>query len=108
MSSGSLRHPSRQDGLIFHSDRGDQYASQDFRDVLTEYGITASISRRGNCSDNACSETLFGSSKVERLQGQRIVTRQQAKDETIAWLFPYDKLDRAARPLEDRNSTQKP
>ena len=43
------RHPSKQTGLIFHSDRGSQYASQDFRDVLTEYGITASMSRRGNC-----------------------------------------------------------
>ena len=41
------RHPSKQAGLIFHSDR----ASQDFRDVLTEYGITASMSRRGNCWD---------------------------------------------------------
>jgi transposase InsO family protein len=55
------RHPGKQSGLIFHSDRGSQYASKDFRDVLTEYGITASMSRRGNCWDNACSETLFGS-----------------------------------------------
>ena len=69
------RHPSKQAGLIFHSDRGSQYASQDFRDVLTEYGITPSMSRRGNCWDNACSETLFGSLKVERLHGQRFVTQ---------------------------------
>lgn len=56
------RHPSRQTGLIFffHSDRGSQYASRDFRDVLQEYGLTASMSRRANCWDNACSETLFG------------------------------------------------
>jgi transposase InsO family protein len=52
------RHPSKQAGLIFHSDRGSQCASHDFRDVLTEYGFTASMSRRGNCWDNACSETL--------------------------------------------------
>jgi transposase InsO family protein len=45
------RHPSKQAGLIFHSDRGSQYAAKDFRDVLTEYGITASMSRRGNCWD---------------------------------------------------------
>jgi putative transposase len=43
------RHPSKQAGLIFHSDRGSQYASKDFKDVLTEYGITPSMSRRGNC-----------------------------------------------------------
>ena len=67
-----------------------QYASQDFKDVLREYGFTASMSRRGNCWDNACSETLFGSLKVERLHGQRFVTRRQAKDEVIAWLLWYN------------------
>jgi putative transposase len=40
----------------------------------------------GNCWDDACSETLFGSLKVERLHGQRFETIRQAKDETIAWL----------------------
>ena len=78
------RHPRKRAGLIFHSDRGSQYASKDFRDVLTEYGITSSMSRKGNCWDNACGETLFGSLKVERLHGQRFETRRQAKDETIA------------------------
>ena len=58
--------------------------------MLKEYGITSSMSRRGNCWDNACSETLFGSLKVERLHGQRFVTRRHAKDETIAWLLWYN------------------
>ena len=84
------RHPGKQAGLIFHSDRGSQYANQDFRDALEAYGITSSMSRRGNCWDNACSETLFGSLKVERLHGQRFVTRRQAKDETLAWLLWYN------------------
>jgi putative transposase len=84
------RHPSKQAGLIFHSDRGSQYASEEFREVLQEYGITASMSRRGNCWDNACSETLFGSLKVERLHGQRFATRRHAKDETLAWLLWYN------------------
>ena len=84
------RHPGKQSGLIFHSDRGSQYASQDFRDLLKEYDITSSMSRRGNCWDNACSETLFGSLKVERLHGQRFETRRQAKDEVIAWLLWYN------------------
>ena len=86
----SKRHPSKQAGLISHSDRGSQYASQDFRDVLKEYGFTASMSRRGNCWDNACGETLFGSLKVERLHGQRFVTRRQARDEVIAWMLRYN------------------
>lgn len=82
------RHPGKDAGLICHSDRGSQCASKDFRDMLTEYGITASMSRRGNCWDNACSE---GSLKVERLHGQRFVTRRQAMDETIAWLLWYNR-----------------
>ena len=48
------------------------------------------MSRRGNCWDNACSETLFGSLKVERLHGQRFVTRRQAKDEVIDWVLWYN------------------
>ena len=84
------RHPGKQAGLIFHSDRGSQYASEDFRDLLKDYGITASMSRRGNCWDNACSETLFGSLKVERLHGQRFATRRHAKDETIDRLLWYN------------------
>ena len=48
------------------------------------------MSRKGNCWDNACSETLFGSLKVERLHGQRFETIRQAKDETIAWLLWYN------------------
>ena len=85
------RQPGKQAGLMFHSDRGSQYASGAFRDVLQGYGITSSMSRRGNCWDNACSETLFGSLKVERLHGQRFVSRRHAKDETIAWLLWYNK-----------------
>lgn len=84
------RHPGKHAGLIFHSDRGSQYASEDFRGVLAEYGITASMSRRGNCWDNACSETLFGSLKVERLHGQRFATRRQAKDQVIDWVLWYN------------------
>src|ERR1700712_5389047 len=85
------RHPSPDRGLIFHSDRGSQYASRDFRDALTGYGITASMSRRGNCWDNACSETLFGSLKVERLHGQRFATKRAARDETIDWMLWYNR-----------------
>ena len=78
------RHPGRQAGLRFHSDRGSQYASKGFRDVLTEYDITSSMSRCANCWDNACSETMFGSLKVERLYRQKFKTRREAKDESLA------------------------
>jgi putative transposase len=84
------RHPAKHAELIFHSDRGSQYASHDFREALKGHGMTASMSRRGNCWDNACSETLFGSLKVERLHGQRFASRRQARDEVIDWLLWYN------------------
>ena len=85
------RNPGKEAGLIFHSDRGSQYASDDFSEMLKDHGITPSMSRKGNCWDNACSETLFGSLKVERLHGQRFKTIRAAKDETISWLLWYNR-----------------
>jgi putative transposase len=84
------RSPGQHAGLVFHSDRGSQYASMEFRAVLEGRSIKASMSRKGNCWDNACSETLFGSLKVERLHGQRFETIRQAKDETLAWILWYN------------------
>ena len=73
------RNPGKKTELIFHSDRGSQYASDDFSEVLKEHGITPSMSRKGNCWDNACSETLFGWLKVERLHGQRFATIREPR-----------------------------
>jgi transposase InsO family protein len=77
-------------GLIFHSDRGSQYASADFQRQLTAFGMKGSMSRKGDCWDNAVTETLFGSLKVERLHGMRFATRRQAKDEVMDWLMFYN------------------
>ena len=85
------RSPNRRTELIFHSDRGSQYASSDFNQVLNECSIQPSMSRKGDCWDNACSETLFASLKVERLHGQRFQTIRQAKDETLDWLLWYNR-----------------
>jgi putative transposase len=84
------RAPDNSARRIFHSDRGSQYASHEFSQVLQACGIAASMSRKGNCWDNAPSETLFTSLKVERLHGQRFETIRQAKDETLAWLLWYN------------------
>jgi putative transposase len=84
------RSPDRNAGHIFHSDRGSQYASREFSGLLVECGITASMSRKGDCWDNAPSETLFASLKVERLHGQSFATIRQAQDETLAWLLWYN------------------
>ena len=68
-------------GLIFHSDRDAQYASGDFQKQLKAFGMLGSMSRKGDCWDNAVTETLFGSLKVERLHGMRFDMRRAAKDE---------------------------
>ena len=72
-------------GLIHHSDRGSQYASLAFQAKLKEYGMICSMSRKGNCWDNAPSESWFGSFKNERVYGERFETR----DEVIAMTFEY-------------------
>lgn len=77
-------------GLIFHSDRGSQYASGDFQKQLKAFDMLGSMSRKGDCWDNAVTETLFGSLKVERLHGMRFGTRRAAKDEVMDWLQFYN------------------
>jgi putative transposase len=78
-------------GLLFHSDRGSQYAGEAFQNLLRQYRVKPPMSRKGNCWDNACSETLFGSLQVERLHGQRFETRQQARDEVLDGLHWYNR-----------------
>jgi putative transposase len=72
-------------GLIHHSDRGSQYCSHDYQDQLADYGMLASMSRKGNCWDNAPSESFFNSLKNERVHGARYETRDAAR----ADLFEY-------------------
>ena len=72
-------------GLIHHSDRGVQYASTPYRDVLERHGIEQSMSRRGNCLDNAPMESFFASLKKERLHHARFRTREEAR----AAVFEY-------------------
>ena len=64
-------------GLIHHSDRGSQYASAAFQEKLAGYGMLCSMSRKGNCWDNAPSESWFNSFKNERVHGVRFATRAE-------------------------------
>jgi transposase InsO family protein len=64
-------------GLMHHSDRGSQYASQPFQSKLKEYGMDGSMSRKGNCWDNAPTESWFNSFKNERVHGLRYETRAE-------------------------------
>ena len=66
-------------GLMHHSDRGSQYASHAFQDKLRAYGMTCSMSRKGNCWDNAPTESWFNSFKNERVHGLRYATQDEMK-----------------------------
>lgn len=71
------RKPSK--GLIFHSDRGSQYASDSYREILGNYGINASMSRKGDCWDNAVAESFFHTLKIELVHHCDYETREEAK-----------------------------
>lgn len=82
-------------GLLHHSDRGSQYASQDYRDVLTQYQIQASMSRKGNCYDNAPMESFFGTLKTELIHHRHYLTRMEAKTDIFEYIEVfYNRLRR--------------
>lgn len=71
------RHPAP--GLIHHSDRGTQYASTEYRELLRQHGLVCSMSRRANCWDNACAESFFSTLKTELVRGRVFQTHAQAR-----------------------------
>ncbi len=79
-----LRRPGP--GLLHHSDRGSQYASAEFQEALCASGMVCSMSRRGNCWDNAVVESFFGTLKNELVYRCRFATRQQARQEVFEYI----------------------
>lgn len=77
-------------GLIFHSDRGSQYCSRDFQDTLKAWGIRSSMSRKGNCWDNAPTESLWGRLKTACVHGRRFATHEQARQVVMDWIAFYN------------------
>lgn len=73
-------------GLVHHSDRGVQYACGDYRQLLNEHGIVASMSRSGNCYDNAVAESFFGTLKTELVHRTRYATRAEARASVFEWI----------------------
>lgn len=75
----ALRHRKPKPGLIHHSDRGCQYASENYRQILAAHGLQASMSRKGNCYDNAMMESFWSSLKNELIHRSCFATRAQAR-----------------------------
>lgn len=78
------RHPKA--GLIWHTDRGSQYASESHRELLKNNGIVQSMSRRGNCYDNAVAESFFHSLKTELTHHIKFETRSQANQSIFEYI----------------------
>ncbi len=107
------RHP--QPGLLHHSDRGSQYASQDYQALLEAHGMTCSMSRRANCWDNAVAESFFASLECELILRSHWQTHAQARlavfefievwynrqrrHSSLSYMTPVEFDDRLARCL---------
>jgi len=88
----------RPDALLHHSDRGSQYTSEQFQRLMAEHGVTCSMSRSGNCWDNAAMESFFSSLKAERVARKTYRTRDQARADV------FDYIERFYNPRR-RHST---
>ncbi|WP_339910567.1 IS3 family transposase [Symmachiella dynata] len=83
----AIRHRCPKNELLHHSDRGSQYASEAYRELLTRNGITCSMSRKGNCWDNAVMESFFATLKKELIHHERYETR------SAAWLSIFEYIE---------------
>ncbi len=92
----ATRRPSS--GLIHHSDRGSQYCSHEYRGLVASYGLRASMSRKGNCYDNAPVESFWGTLKNELVHHRRYATRAEAITDIREYIdLFYNRQRRQAR-----------
>lgn len=76
-------------GLIVHSDRGSQYASNVYRRLLKDHGLVGSMSRKGDCWDNSVAESFFASLKKERVQWRNYQTRYEAQQDVLDYITMF-------------------
>lgn len=76
-------------GLIVHSDRGSQYASRQYQALLQEYGFICSMSRKGNCWDNAVAERFFLNLKMERVWQGSYANKMEARQDIVAYITNF-------------------
>lgn len=87
----AVRNRKPERGLVFHTDRGCQYASSDFRNAVANMGGIQSMSRPGTPYDNACAETFFKTIKVECLNRQHFETRKAAENAVMTYILFYNR-----------------
>lgn len=87
-------------GLLFHSDRGVQYASSAYREALKEAGLLASMSRPGNCYDNAAMESFWSTLKLELIYRRNFHSSQEARSEIFDYIESFYNRQRAHSALD--------
>jgi transposase InsO family protein len=89
----AMEHRKPNKGLLWHTDRGSQYASYSHKDLLQHYGIVQSMSRKGNCWDNAVAESFFKTLKSDLVYQTYFYTKKQAKREIFEYIeFYYNRV----------------
>ena len=89
--------------VLFHSDRGVQYASADYRHALTQAGLVASMSRKGNCYDNATMESFWSTLKLELIYRRKFATRSEARSHIFEYIESFYNRQRAHSALDYRS-----
>ena len=96
----ALRHRRPPVNLLLHSDRGVQYASADYRRALAQAGLVASMSRKGNCYDNATMESFWSTPKLELVYRRDFVTRSQARTQIFDYIESFYNRQRTHSALD--------
>jgi len=96
----ALRHRQPPVNLLLHSDRGVQYASAEYRRALSQAGLVASMSRKGNCYDNATMESFWSTLKLELVYRRDFVTRSQARTQIFDYIESFYNRQRTHSALD--------
>ena len=101
-----IRNVPGQASLLHHSDRGSQYASDDYRMLLSEHGVECSMSRKGNCWDNAVAESFFATLKTELVHGEDWHTRDEARSALFEYIEVWYNRVRRHSTLDYKSPVQ--
>jgi len=102
----ALSHRQPSQGVLHHSDRGVQYASEEYRAILAEHQIQASMSRIGNCYDNAVAESFFSTLKRELVHHEKYKTREEASQSLFEFIEVFYNRQRRHSTLDYRSPAE--
>ena len=104
--SMAIRNHKPSQGLIVHSDRGSQYCSHEYRNMIEKYGFQASMSKKGDCYDNAPIESFWGILKNELVHHRNYKTREDAKADIIKYIELFYNRQRIQKGLDFKTPNQ--